>query len=57
MGRDLTRDLSLPSYRFAHIVERVADLSDACWEGYEEVGMKMLDGKQVPNCVPFKTRS
>tara|TARA_R110002020_G_scaffold429620_1_gene639252 strand:+ start:61 stop:1716 length:1656 start_codon:yes stop_codon:yes gene_type:complete len=24
----------------------------ACWEGYEQQGMKEKDGKQVPNCVP-----
>jgi hypothetical protein len=24
----------------------------ACWKGYEQVGMKMLDGREVPNCVP-----
>jgi hypothetical protein len=23
-----------------------------CWDGYEMVGMKEKDGKQVPNCVP-----
>ena len=26
----------------------------ACWEGYEMFGMKMKDGKKVPNCVPIK---
>ena len=26
-----------------------------CWEGYEQVGMKEKDGKQVPNCVPENT--
>lgn len=25
-----------------------------CWEGYEMVGMKEKDGRQVPNCVPKK---
>lgn len=25
---------------------------DPCWNGYEQVGMKEKDGKQVPNCVP-----
>lgn len=24
---------------------------DPCWEGYEQIGMKDKDGKQVPNCV------
>ena len=25
-----------------------------CYEGYEQVGMKTVDGKEVPNCVPVK---
>lgn len=25
---------------------------DPCWKGYEQVGMKTKDGKEVPNCVP-----
>lgn len=24
---------------------------DPCWDGYEQVGMKMKNGKKVPNCV------
>lgn len=31
---------------------KTAALEDACWEGYEAVGMKEQGGKQVPNCVP-----
>lgn len=29
-------------------------LEDACWDGYEAIGTKMLDGREVPNCVPVK---
>ena len=29
-------------------------LKDACWTGYEAIGMKEKDGKKVPNCVPVK---
>lgn len=29
------------------------ELEDACWEGYEAIGTKILDGKEVPNCVPI----
>jgi hypothetical protein len=29
-------------------------LKDACWKGYTAVGMKMKNGKKVPNCVPTK---
>jgi len=36
--------------------EEMAELKDACWEGYEPYGMKVKDGKLVPNCVPIKTR-
>jgi hypothetical protein len=30
------------------------DLSDACWPGYSAVGLKEVDGRMVPNCVPDK---
>lgn len=29
-------------------------LEGACWPGYEAVGLKELNGKMVPNCVPVK---
>lgn len=25
-----------------------------CWEGYEQIGTKIKDGVEVPNCVPIK---
>jgi len=25
---------------------------DPCWKGYEMIGMKKKNGKEVPNCVP-----
>ena len=25
-----------------------------CWNGYEQIGTKMKNGKKVPNCVPIK---
>jgi len=28
-------------------------LTEACWEGYRQVGMKNKGGKKVPNCVPI----
>ena len=31
------------------------DLKKACWKGYEAVGMKMKNGKKVPNCVPDRS--
>jgi hypothetical protein len=29
-------------------------LEDACWPGYSAVGLKEVDGRMVPNCVPDK---
>ena len=29
-------------------------LEGACWDGYEAIGTKIMDGKSVPNCVPIK---
>ena len=29
-------------------------LDKACWKGYQAVGMKKKNGKDVPNCVPVK---
>ncbi len=35
------------------IRETIKELNEnPCWEGYQQVGMKMKDGKEVPNCVP-----
>lgn len=27
-------------------------LEGACWEGYVAIGTKIMDGREVPNCVP-----
>jgi len=32
--------------------EGVTAAADPCWDGYVMVGMKEVDGKRVPNCVP-----
>lgn len=29
-------------------------LEDACWEGYEAIGTKIVGNREVPNCVPIK---
>ena len=29
-------------------------LEDACWEGYEAIGTKIVDNREVPNCVPVE---
>jgi hypothetical protein len=35
-------------------IDLLAGLEDACWAGYEAIGTKILNGKEVPNCVPIK---
>lgn len=30
------------------------DSDDPCWDGYVQLGTKMKDGKEVPNCVPIE---
>jgi len=30
------------------------DLDGACWPGYEAIGVKQLNGRTVPNCVPVE---
>ena len=30
------------------------DANDPCTDGYEQYGMKDMDGRQVPNCIPIK---
>jgi len=31
-----------------------AEGGDPCWDGYEQIGTKDMDGREVPNCVPIK---
>lgn len=35
----------------------ITEEENPCWDGYEMVGMKMKDGKEVPNCVPIQKES
>jgi hypothetical protein len=38
----------------SYLKEQMAGLDEACWPGYEAIGTKELDGREVPNCVPIK---
>jgi hypothetical protein len=33
------------------------DADDPCTSGYEQYGMKMKNGRKVPNCVPIKSKA
>jgi hypothetical protein len=49
-GRARDGSIFAPEYSFAE----KKGLEDACWEGYEAIGTKIVDGREVPNCVPIK---
>jgi len=36
---------------------KATNKKDPCWKGYEQLGMKMKNGKKVPDCVPIKKKS
>ena len=33
--------------------ESIRESENPCWKGYEQIGMKKKNGKEVPNCVPI----
>ena len=37
--------------------ENHTELKSPCWDGYEQIGTKEKDGKEVPNCVPLSKES
>jgi hypothetical protein len=32
----------------------IRESKNPCWKGYEQIGMKKKNGKEVPNCVPIE---
>jgi hypothetical protein len=45
-------------HKSADTIDRIATGKEGpCWDGYEQVGFKMKDGKKVPNCVPIKKKT
>ena len=32
----------------------LVELDAPCWDDYEQIGTKTVDGREVPNCVPKK---
>ena len=34
-------------------IRKTQEDKDPCWPGYKQVGTKMKNGKEVPNCVPI----
>jgi hypothetical protein len=48
------RELHYRGIDLTKLQEEGAGLEDVCWDGYEAIGTKILDGREVPNCVPIK---
>lgn len=41
-------------YKGINLFAEGEGLESSCWDGYEAIGTKILDGREVPNCVPIK---
>lgn len=51
-GRDKMMDAVFSSLEDRGILAAADVFGNPCWEGYVMIGMKTVDGKKVPNCVP-----
>lgn len=41
------------NFKGINLVMGKVDMKSPCWDGYEQIGTKMLNGREVPNCVPI----
>ena len=41
------------AYKGINLMAEEGGLDSACWDGYEAIGTKILDGREVPNCIPI----
>jgi len=40
--------------QYARLFESKSEITERCWKGYTQKGMKTLFGKRYPNCVKIK---
>lgn len=50
----ITSYLREEAYKGINLLAEEGGLEDACWDGYIAIGTKILDGREVPNCVPVE---
>lgn len=43
---------AIKNYKSKGFIEESINEAGPCWKGYKQVGMKMKNGNEVPNCVP-----
>ena len=49
------RKITMTESQLTRLVNQIKeDDKNPCWDGYEMIGMKEKDGKEVPNCVPLE---
>ena len=41
------------NFKGINLVLGKVDLKEPCWDGYEQYGTKIVDGREVPNCIPI----
>jgi hypothetical protein len=42
------------NFKGINLVLGKVDMKEPCWDGYEQYGTKIVDGREVPNCIPIK---
>ena len=42
------------NFRGINLVLGKVDMKEPCWDGYEQYGTKIVDGREVPNCIPIQ---
>jgi len=52
MSKVMARVAYDTKYRGINLMAKGKD--DPCWENYEQYGTKIVDGREVPNCIPIK---
>lgn len=54
LNPNILRTLNTPLAKKLRKERGLVSEEDPCWKGYTQVGMKDMDGREVPNCVPSK---
>lgn len=49
--------INSPNIKEMKLKSTIKEMENPCWKGYEMVGTKTKNGKEVPNCVPVKEDS
>ena len=54
-------EVDLPKLKESSLVNQILselqEKNNPCWKGYTQVGTKIKNGKEVPNCVPIKRKN